>query len=142
MAGVLTQDGANYQLALFSNSEQPLPFYYVALVTGDRPGVSAYGDELDEPAFPDYLRAVVENVSGNWFIQDGLLVNQVEISFPIPDNDWGTVSYWAICESEVGGRVFYVGDLDAFDVLTGAQPIIPAGGLSVSMELSSWQETE
>lgn len=142
MTGILTSDGADYFLGLFSAGQLPVPFYYTALITGAQPGATITGDELDEPAFEDYVRAEYENVSGNWSIQDGVLLNEQEIAFPIAAQDWGTVNYWALCDAQFGGRVLYVGDTDPLEVLTGDQVTLPPGALALAMELPGWREEE
>lgn len=143
MSGAPSQDGADYLLNLFSNSEQAVPFYYIALVTGDQPGITGSGDELDEPPYEDYARAELENISGNWSVVDGLLTNMIEIAFPIPASDWGEIRYWAICDDYSAGRMLYSGRIDdPIDITVGDQPILPAGAVTIEIELPSWQEDE
>lgn len=140
MSGFITQDGANYFLDLFSASETAVPTYYVALISGSAPGMSIRGDELDEPAAADYARGTLTNVSGNWNTFSGVLSNTVEIDFPLPSTDWGTISAWAVCDDPIGGRVLFAGIMDAFATTVGVQVYLPAGALSVALELTGWSD--
>jgi len=140
--GFLTLDGANYLLGLFGGTEPKVDTYYVALITGSRPGLTTHGVELEEPAFADYSRAQIAADSSGWDVDQGVLTNTLEIPFPIPTSLWGVVSYWAITDSaETGsGRVLWAGDCDNFTVNVAEQIFLPQGSLSLQMDLDSWQE--
>lgn len=140
--GFLTLDGANYLLGLFGGTEEKVDTYYVALITGRRPGLTTHGVELEEPAFADYSRAMIEASSGAWDVDQGVAANTLEIPFPVPSSEWGIVSYWAVTDSsEAGsGRVLWAGDVDSFTVAIGEQIFLPPGALSLQMDLDSWQE--
>lgn len=142
MIGFLTLDGANYLLGLFTGSEERVDTYYVALVTGKQPGLTTHGVELEEPASADYSRAQVDATSGSWDVDQGVALNTVEIPFPIPSTQWGTVSYWAVLDTAApgSGRVLWAGDVLSFEVQIGEQVFMPPGSLSLQMDLDSWQE--
>lgn len=79
-----------------------------------------------------YRRAEIENISANWDVIHGQLTTTVDIDFPLADEDWGEVRYWAVCDSEDGGRVlWYDSFTDPFFIGEGEQPTIPAYGLSM-----------
>lgn len=143
MNGLITNDGATYLLNLFSNGEAAVPVYYVALITGNQPGISIAGDELDEPAFPEYARGMLTNESGNWSIDGGVMINMVEVDFPIPSTGWGDIKYWAICDDPTGGRCLFVGTFDTiFTVVASEQPYIGVSTLSIDLGLVDWKEEE
>ena len=139
MSGFPTVAGANYLVDLFSASEMPVSDYYVALITGKQPGVAVVGEELEEPDFPDYTRARIENISANWSTEDGVVSNAIAVTYPIPTNEWGIIKHWALCDAEAGGRVFFAGELENFTVVVGEQLIFPIGSLAFGLELAGWK---
>lgn len=138
MAGFLTVDGAHHLLSLMTAGENALPYYYLALINGQPPGISAYGTELDEPLDPGYQRAAYENLSGNWLVTNGVLQNAYEISFVTPLVSWGYLRSWALCEAIDGGRIFAVGDLEPVLPLVGDNLYFPIGGISLEFSLTAW----
>jgi hypothetical protein len=140
MNGYITADGADYLINIFTGKELAAPTYYLALITGGQPGISAHGNELDEPAVSEYIRASIDNLSGNWLNQPQQGLINVDAAFPVASVDWGTVRYWALCDSEQDGRVLLAGDLDPFDVVAGQQVIVTAGSLGISIDLDDWTE--
>lgn len=138
MSGWITADGANYFLDLFAARTQPVEAYYVALINGSQPGISAKGDELDEPEFAEYARGYMENLSGNWFGNQGLILNQFAITFPILGQSWGTLRYWALCDAPTGGRVLAAGDFPPFEGGVGDQIVLPAGIMGIGLDLDIW----
>ena len=143
MNGLITRDGAAYIFNLFTNGESAAPTYYVALVVSAQPGIAVSGDELDEPAVSEYQRGALANVSGNWKIDGGTLINMVDIDFPVVANDWGQIRYWAICDEIDGGRVLFVGTFNTpFIVAIGDQPYVSAQALSIDLGLSEWRVSE
>lgn len=141
MSGFITADGADYLMSVFAGVEDVLPEYYVALVTAPV-GTAESGEELAEPLVGDYGRAMISSGPENWVVAYGSLTNTVEITFPIPGLDpWDGIVGWALCDSAAGGRVFYAGDYDPYDVAVGEQVVLPPGSVSLGMELDSWRET-
>ena len=141
MSGYLTADGADYFLNLFRNGEPPIPMYYLALVVGSQPGVTATGIELEEPVIEEYARAEVPNESGNWDMAQQSLTNLNEIAFPVPSEDWGNCRYWALCDAAESGRVLVAGELEAFEITSGNQVFFNPGTLEIALELDSWAAT-
>jgi hypothetical protein len=140
MAGRPTVQGTDYLLNLMSGGAEPVSAYYVAAVLEDSPSYTTYGGELDEPLAADYGRAVLENVSGSWYVNQGTMSNYAEIAFPIAATAWGLVRHWAICDDPIAGRALFVGDLDnPFEVGIGDQWYIPVGGLEISFPTSLWR---
>lgn len=138
MAGFITEDGAHYLLNLMSGGETALERYYLALITGQSPGIAAYGTELDEPDDLGYQRAAYENISGNWVVTNGVIQNAYEIAFVTPSISWGYLQHWALCEAVDGGRVFAAGDLDPYQPQIAENLYFPVGGLSIEFSLTSW----
>jgi hypothetical protein len=143
VSGLITRDGADYLLNLFVNGEQAVPTYYVALIVGAQPGVIVGGDELDEPVYDEYARGALANQSGNWKVDSGVLINMVEVDYPMPTVAWGDVRYWAICDQADAGRVLFVGSFSVpFTITVGDQPFIGAAALSIDLGLEDWTVTE
>jgi len=138
MIGYFTADGADYLINLFTANEQAIPTYYLALITGDQPGIASHGSELDEPPFAEYARAPLENLSGNWINQPQLALTNIDASFPVASQDWGIVRFWALCDQAQDGRVLMAGDFDSFQVSAGDQVVFVAGTLGISLDLDDW----
>jgi hypothetical protein len=140
MTGFITSDGADYLMSVFAGIEDVAPEYWVALVTAPV-GTSESGDELTEPDFGDYSRSSISSGPENWVVAYGALTNIMEIPFPIPGLDpWTGVVGWALCDSQSGGRVLYAGDAEPYDVAVGEQVVLPAGSVTLGIELESWRE--
>lgn len=140
--GFVTVDGADYLMGLFGADHPPVDNYYIALVIGSIPGIAASGDELEEPFYEDYGRAVIPNFSGSWEIFSGTLSNSVEILFPRPESPWGTPRFWALTDEATQGRVFFVGELDPFTVTVGEDIFLAPGALSLSLSIPGWKEDQ
>lgn len=141
MSGFITADGAEYFLNLFAAREQAQPKYYTALIIENRPGLTTAGSELTEPSAADYSRAMLENVSGNWSVDQSTLANNIEIAFPVPSTEWGIIRHWAVLDTQAvgSGRILLAGDLDPFQVVIGEQPYLPVGAMAVMFDLDSWR---
>lgn len=141
MTGFITADGSDYLMNLFSGIEDVMPFYYVALVTNPV-GTAESGDELSEPPYEDYARAAIEIGPENWVVAYGALTNSVQIALSVPGAQaWTGIVGWAICDSSSGGRVLFAGDEEPFDIAIGEQTYLPAGALTISIDMGSWRET-
>lgn len=141
MTGFITTDGSDYLMNLFAGIEDVVPIYYVALVTVPI-GTAESGDELVEPAFNDYARSAIEIGPENWTVAYGALTNSVQIALAVPSiQPWTGIMGWAICDADSGGRVLFAGDEDPFDIAIGEQTYLPAGALTISVDMSSWRET-
>jgi hypothetical protein len=141
MSGGATADGLGYLLDLFSNGEQALDLYYLALVVNEAPGFTIEGSELDEPTAPEYTRTLIANDSGSWEVTETSLSNSIEIVFPLALLDWGAINYWALCDQDQdnGGRVLFVGQLDdPLFVEAGQQVVFPPGSVGIDMSGTEW----
>jgi len=140
MAGFITTDGADYLMSLFAGVEEILPEYFIALVT-ESVGAAQSGENILEPTAGDYFRVPIGIGPEYWSIAYGTATNTVMITLPIPGlEDWTGIIGWAICDSVTGGRVLYAGDYDSFDVAVGDQTFLPAGSISLSIDLAGWRE--
>lgn len=126
-----TADGLDYILNLVSAREQPVETYYVALCYS-LPGITTAGSELDEVEALGYTRGSLLNVSGNWTVSHGQLSNVTDVDYPVAEEEWGEIRYWAVCDTELAGRVLWAGYFtDPVFVAEGDQPQVPAYGLSM-----------
>jgi len=139
VAGGATADGLAYLAELWSAGEEPVGAYYVALICTIPPTFAADGENLDEPDSEVYARAEIVNDSANWAIHDGTVANVFEITFPPADEEWGRIGYWAICDEEEGGRVFFVGQLEepVYILATGVVVLTP-GAVGIEMTGTQW----
>lgn len=115
MSGQLSLWGSGQiNATMFGQGALPPTSYYLALITGEAPTAYVIGEELNEPETDDYARAEMPNVASNWDNADQpnvMFYSQV-VQFVPAVTDWGTVSYWALCDSEMGGNVYAIGNLD------------------------------
>lgn len=139
MSGFLTLAGADYLLGMFGSEESAVDRYYVALITGNRPGITSDGQDIEEPGDDSYARAEFENTSGAWSVKDGVLTAEIAVSFPVAVSDWGEVKYWAICDSYENGRVFWVGEFaNPFFVGADDQVVVQPGGMVLTIQMYGW----
>lgn len=140
MAGFITTDGADYLMSLFAGVEDVIEQYYIALVT-EPVGAAQSGETILEPTAGDYFRVPILTGPENWTIAYGTATNSVTITLPIPGlEDWTGIVGWAICDEVTGGRVLYAGDSDEYDVAVGDQTFLPAGSITLSIDLAGWRE--
>lgn len=129
----ITIAGDEYILSLISGTTRPVGYYYLAVVRSKAPTRMSTGFQLDEPTVGGYARATIENLSTQWRIDGSTMSNTMRIMFPTcQDDPWGRITYWALCDAPVGGRVFWIGSLaipmyiDIDDTL-----IVEPGGMSL-----------
>jgi hypothetical protein len=140
MTGFITADGSDYLMGLFGGVELVASSYFIALVT-QPVGTAEAGIELSEPVYPEYARAEILSGPENWAVAYGALTNTVDVSFGVPSADaWVGITGWAVCDAATEGRVLYAGDTDPYDVAIGDQVVLPAGSITLSLELDSWPE--
>ena len=74
--------------------------------------------------------------TGTWSLaRDSCATNTEDISWPEPTTRWGLVRCWAMVDKEFGGRLLLTGSLqEAITVEKGDTVVIPAGGLTVSLD--------
>lgn len=137
MAGRLTMWGAQQLLTVyFTNGSVPPPTFYLALVRAIPPTPYMDGSELDEPDTPDYSRVPIPNDLANWSndSQPQEISNILPQQFITATSDWGRIGYWALCDSQVDGNNFIVGDLEnPVMIMIGDQAAFEEGDISASL---------
>jgi hypothetical protein len=137
MSGKLTLWGAGEFLnTFFSQTAAPPTSFYMALITDIAPTPYLSGAELSEPDADDYQRLEIPNVLENWSNagQIQVMVLNVDLAFPAATSDWGTVSWWALCNAQADGYPYAIGNFDSPDsVLTGDVVQISAGNIAISL---------
>lgn len=138
MAGQLTLWGAGELLrTFFGRSALPPTELYLALVRQTPPTPYVSGLELDEPPTDaGYSRAQVLNEAISWEGNGQLNVisNAIDIAWSPALADWGRIGYWAICASQEGGYVYFVGKMEEEKtVLAGDTALIPADALVIEL---------
>lgn len=137
MSGRLTVWGASQLLtSYFTRASEPPPTFYLALIREIAPDPYLSGSELDEPDVADYARVAIENDLGHWsnasLPQD--IANAVTAEFIPAVTDWGRIGYWALCNAQVDGYNFLIGELEEpILVNAGDQVVFAEGDLSVSL---------
>lgn len=139
MSGRLTLWGAGELLqSFFTRDAEPPAYFYLALIRTISPTPYVSGDELDEPDIESgYARVEISNELSTWGDGSGqlnLVANQLEIPFITALTDWGHIGYWALCNTDTGGYVYFVGDLEEDHIIyAGDQAVIGAGALVVEL---------
>lgn len=139
MAGRLTLWGAGEILrSFFGKSSQPPEIFYLALIKDRAPTPYSSGSELFEPdPGAGYARVAIQNTAPMWVSDSGqlhIVTNEEELTFITAVADWGQISYWAICNADVGGQVYFVGSMEeSLYVLNGDRAIVGAGELTVEL---------
>lgn len=136
MAGAISLFGAQELLGNFFGRISLFPAqFYVALALNSAPNAFMGGNELDEPdADWGYTRTLINNDGAMWSADNETISNAAEVRFSPATVEWGTVRYWALCNADTAGSVFFFGDLgeeiptEATDVL-----VIPVGTLNFSI---------
>lgn len=112
---------------------------YVALLTA-APSDAGGGTEVTGGS---YARVAVTANTSNWNNTqgnttgastgtDGTIENAVDITFPAPTANWGSVTHWAIYDAASGGNLLYHAALTASKTVNNgdAAPSFPAGALT------------
>jgi hypothetical protein len=140
MAGGPTSSGLDYLAGLMTGGEQPVNSYFVALIPDYEPGFTSTGEDITEPEVDEYTRVEIINESGNWNVDGGSLSNMFEITFPTALTPWGNIRYWAVCDLEIEGRVFWVGEFAVpVYVDVGGVVTLDPGSVSLSFEGNQWK---
>lgn len=140
----MSNDVADYGADAFLNllfSGVALPALYVALLTGEADkgfDGTILATEVEVLVTDPLLGATGYQrvVAPTWTLSDGgFVVSQDDMSFGTATADWGTVRNWALVDnSGVGGNLFLFGEFATPQfVPSGAEYIIPAGGLIVTL---------
>jgi hypothetical protein len=137
MSGRLTIWGAGQLLTTyFTQATEPPPSFWLALVRTIPPTPYMSGSELDEPDSDDYARIEIPNDLANWAndAQPQEIYNVLSAQYVTATQDWGQIGFWALCNAQVDGYNFLVGDLEnPVLVAAGDQVEISEGDLSVSL---------
>ena len=137
MSGRLTVWGAGQLLTTyFTMGTTPPPSFWLALVRTTPPDPYMSGSELDEPDSDDYSRIEIPNDLANWANDSAPqeIYNVLPAQYVTATADWGQIGFWALCNAQVDGFNFIVGDLEnPILVSTGDQVEISEGDLSVSL---------
>lgn len=137
MPGRLTVWGASQLLTTyFIKSSTPPPNFYLALIREIAPTPYVNGSELDEPDNDDYARVQIANDTVRWAndSQPQEVYNAEPVSFTTATSDWGKIRYWALCNADVDGFNFLVGELEnPLMITTGDQIVLSEGDLNVAL---------
>lgn len=137
MAGRLTLWGASELLrSFFSRTAEPPPTFYLALLTGP-PTAYVSGAELEEPEGVSYSRVALANDALTWSSDGGqlhIIYNTAEAAFVTATEDWGRIAHWALCNADIEGFVYLVGELEEEQVINiDDQVVIDPGDLVVEL---------
>lgn len=137
MSTQITQWFSNELLAIAFNRDTYTPAYtslQVAL-TIDQPIINADSTQLLEPAGMGYARMSIPLNTANWVLSGYREITQaVDITFAAATYYWGTVSGWALLTVEATPNTVAAGTLATpLRVITGIQPQIPAGSISLGL---------
>lgn len=138
--GQITVNGARqFQRMLFGKQTDLLDSFFLALIRVNVPTIFNVGDELDEPIADNNAYARAEIINGsNWWMENvaSSITNAQDIVFPSATADWGTIKYWALCNTAVGGDVFFVGKLPAAqNIIAGDRAVVPVGAIDISISV-------
>ena len=140
MPGLTAYGSDTFLGALFGLNAAPTT-YFLALVT-DVPDPSWDGTDLAAVEVPTeidstttgYARYQIGAGTANWDPFSGYLANKNVITYPLPVQDWGLVTGWALCTDVTAGDIYAYGEF-AFtqQVPAGYSLWIPAGSLQVAL---------
>jgi len=140
MSGRLTIWGAGELLtAFFGNGDQGREApgsFYLALVRLVAPTPYMSGAEIDEPAAADYARVEIENDTYNWANASTpqQISNLLTATFATAVTDWGECRYWALCNAQVDGFNYLVGELEIPLLVEAGDTVeVAEGDLGVSL---------
>lgn len=136
MTATITTWGASYFLdTLFGQRQDPPASFWVALCS-QAPGVQADGTLLAEPdPNAGYARTLLGNDTYSWSAANtGVITSAAAAIFPVATANWMTVTHYALCDSQVGGNVYFYASLATPRmVLSGDICRIPAGLMHVTV---------
>lgn len=136
MAGRITLWGAGEILTNFFTGGTTLPTnFWLALCLKNAPTPYVSGSELDEPLVGSYARLKIPASTTHWDNsgQMQVLALSKDDSFPTALQNWGTLRYWALCDSQVGGYVYAIGNMAPITIRTGDTVQVFAGDLTISL---------
>lgn len=82
-----------------------------------------------------YARQQIGFGPSNWVLSDsGIVVNANDISFGVPDVDWGTVTHFALTDDPTAGNLWLYGEFAVPQQLDDTVlAVIPAGNIVISL---------
>ena len=131
MAGRLTLWGASQLLTTnWSRTSEPPNSYYLALIRTLAPTPYVSGSELDEPPGDGYARMEIPNDIDNWGQagQPQVIANLQDVIFTQATDDWGPITYWALCDAPEAGNNFFVGSFETAKSVVGGEVAVVAAG--------------
>lgn len=140
MSGGPTASGLDYLANLMTTGESPVNNYYICLIPEQEPGFSSTGETITEVQFDEYSRVGIINQSASWTVSNGQLTNSYEVDFPVAIGEWGNIAFWAVADSIVGGRVFWVGEFSTpVYIGAGGTAVFAPGTFSLWFEGNQWK---
>lgn len=133
-SGVSDYGSATWLSALFG--VVPLPTEYFLALCSVEPGAATDGNMLAglEPSDAAYERQPYQIGPTFWASNGPYLTNLKAVPFPVPDQDWGSLTHFALCTQTTGGQVFSWGQM--FNPLFVTRTIgvfIPPGALVLGL---------
>jgi hypothetical protein len=116
---------------IFGKGSYTPPNIHVALSTADP---LDDGSGVVEPSGNGYAR--VETSASDWSVSSGGVVcNANNITFPTAGASWGTITYFALFDSAMGGNMLAHGALDQPKVIAGSDTgKFDAGALDIGLD--------
>lgn len=135
MANNVTDWGKDQWLKILFGLASVPSTYYIAL-TIETPDEGFDGTTLAaiEPG-DTYARQSMPTDTSHWSTPDGgIITNVVDINFPTPTADWGTVTHYAFCTAATAGNVYSYGEfLPEVPIYAGDIVVAQAGSLLISV---------
>lgn len=121
-----------------------LPTTWYAALTFQEPSEQWDGTllaDIEPPAYPDYTGTVyarqpIGTGPSNWGLSDaGFVFNLNDIDFGTPDDQWGSLGWFALTDGLTAGNLWCFGDfaVPAFYDTTSPDVLIPAGNIVLSL---------
>ncbi len=136
MAGRITLWGAGQMLTAFFQGGAASPEnFFLALCKKAAPTAYISGAELDEPLVGSYRRLKIPASSTHWDNAGQIQVMGMnkDMSFDTALQDWGTLRYWALCNSATGGYIYAVGDMEPMTINATDTAQVFAGDLTIAL---------
>ena len=138
MPGQLTQWYCQELLKASANRDTYTPAYtaFQLALTLDFPPLNADVTQLNEPPTGvGYARVAVPYNTANWTPSGFREITQaLDINFPTATGYWGNLYGWALMTTEATPNMVALGNLvTPLRVITGIQPMIPAGSISLGL---------
>lgn len=108
---------------------------WMALLT-DEPGTDWDGTALTtlEPVDSAYARQQISVPGGFSVSDDGYASNLLDLTFPIPTADWGTITHFALTDAVTAGNLWLYDEfLDQVVPVIGVSPVIQANSLFIGL---------